>query len=513
MLISIPMKRPLLALLLFTLWFCQVRADLGSRLPRSTPEAEGVDSGALLALVEALDTKIDAVHSLMLLRHGKVIAEGWRSPYTAGDVHILYSATKSFTSTAVGFAVQEGRLSINDTVLSFFPDLAPKAPSAQMKAMRIRDLLRMSSGHQRDTVELMRARADGQWRRAFLESALEHKPGTHFVYNSGASYMLSAIVQKVTGQTLDAYLQPRLFEPLGIVHHPWGLSPEGIALGDGGLSVTTEDLAKFGQFYLQRGVWKGSRLLSEQWIDAATSLQTSNGSDPDSDWEHGYGYQFWRNRTTGYRADGAMGQFCFVLPEHEMVLAVTSGTSDMKGVMDLVWQYLLPAIRTAALPANPVAQGALAHSLSSLRMPVATGAARSSRLADISGQTYVFPENEQGVTSVALDFSASKPLITFNDADGTHVIPCGIGEWTRSSTTFRKRISSLFDREHQGLAACGAWASDETFVAKLCFVETPYTITATFTFAGDQVFLDMMHNQRWGETRRPRIIGRRQLAR
>jgi hypothetical protein len=185
----------------------------------------------------------------------------------------------------------------------------------------------------------------------------------------------------------------------------------------------------------------------------------------------------------------------------------------MKGVMDLVWQYLLPAIHTAVLPANPAAYGALARRLASLRMPMPMGVAHSSRVIDISGQTYVFPENEQGITSIALDFLASKSVITFKDADGTHAIPCGIGEWARSSTTFRKRISSLFDREHQGLAASGAWTSDDTFVAKLCFVETPYTITATIKFAGDQVFLDMVHNQRWGETKRPRIVGQRLVAR
>jgi CubicO group peptidase (beta-lactamase class C family) len=503
-------KRLSLALLICSLVHANLTYAADTRLPRSSPEAEGVDSAGVLSLIDALEKNINAVHSIMLLRHGKVVAEGWWAPYVADDAHILYSVTKSFTSTAVGLAEQEGLLSINDKVLSFFPDLAPAEPAPQMKAMRIRDLLKMTSGHQNDTIDRLRATPDGQWRRTFLATAVEHKPGTHFVYNSGGSYMLSAIVQKVSGQTLDSYLQSRLFEPLGISQHPWGLSSEGIALGDGGLSLTTESVAKFGQLYLQKGVWNGTRVLSEKWVELATSRETSNGSDPDSDWDAGYGFQFWRNKTTGYRADGALGQFSFVLPEYDVVLAITSGTSNTKGIMNTVWQHLLPALHASALPSNPPAQAALTQKLSSLSLPVQSGAAHSPRIHAISGATYVFPENEQGISSVQIDFSAANPVITFKDTEGTHPISCGLTTWVRGTTTFRKRISSLWDVDHQGMAATAAWTDDDTFVAKLCFDETPYIITARFKFDGDNVLLDMEHNERWGEKKRPQIVGVRE---
>lgn len=485
------------------------RGSTQADLPRSTPEAEGVDSAGILALVGALDEKITAVHSIMLVRHGKVVAEGWWAPFAAQDVHIMYSATKSFTSTAVGFAVQEGLLNVNDLVLAHFPDLAPANPSAQMKKMRIRDLLTMSTGHQKETIELMRARQDGAWTRAFLETEVEHKPGTHFHYNSGASYMLAAIVQKVTGMTVEAYLQPRLFAPLGIEQHPCGLSPEGVVMGDGDLSVKTEDLAKFGQLYLQKGMWQGRRLLAEQWVEAATARQTSTGSDPDDNWEAGYGYQFWRNKTNGYRADGAFGQFSFVLPEQDVVLAVTSGTADTKGVMNVVWEYLLPAIHAAALPANPAAREKLAHKLAGLSLPVQTGSPHSTREHEVSGKPYAFGENELGIKSAELDFTAGNPVLVFKDVDGTHTIACGLGAWVRGRTGFQKRISSLFDRPDQSIAASGGWSDGDTFVAKLCFNETPYTITASFKFAGEQLLLDFEHNLRWGPTKRPQLVGKK----
>ncbi|MEO6992511.1 MAG: serine hydrolase, partial [Lacunisphaera sp.] len=375
----------------------RVAGAAGDRFARSSPEAEGVDSAGVLALVDDLEKNVDAVHSLVLVRHGKVIAEGWWSPYAADDVHVLYSVTKSFTATAVGLAAAAGLLDVNDRVISFFPELVPAEPSEHLKAMRIRDLLRMNSGHQDDTIDRLRTHADGQWRRAFLALPVENKPGTRFVYNSGGAYMLAAIVQKVSGQTVEAFLTPRLFEPLGIRRHPWYLSEEGVALGDGGLSLTTEDLAKFGQLYLQKGIWRGKRVLPEPWVEAAGALQTSNGGDPGSDWDAGYGYQFWRNRTTGYRADGAQGQFCLILPKYDVVLAITSGTGNGKGILDAVWSRLLPALRTNALPGNAAVEAKLASRLASLALPIVDGVDSSPRAKEISGRTYLFPENEQGI--------------------------------------------------------------------------------------------------------------------
>ena len=486
-----------------------VEAKPPAPLPRSAPEAEGVDSAGLLALVEAFETKINSVHSLMLVRHGKVLAEGWWAPYAAGDLHIMYSVSKSFTSTAVGLAAQEGLLSLNDLVLSFFPELAPEKPAEQMKNMRIRDLLRMSSGHQNDMNQVIKASRDNAWIKAFLATPVENKPGTHWVYNSACSYMLAAIVQKVSKQTLEEYLRPRLFEPLGIAPPMWGVSPEGVNLGDGGLTLHTEDLAKFGLLYLQKGMWDGKRILSEQWVQDATSLQTATGGNPDSNWDAGYGYQFWRNKVTGFRADGAFGQFSFVLPKFGVVLAVTSGTSDMAGVMDAVWEHLLPALHGKALPNNPAAQDRLKSKLASLALPVQAGEPTTALAADVSRRKYTFAKNELGMLSASVDFSGADPAITFQDADGSHVIPCGVGRWIRGTTGFQKRISNVFDNDHQGIAASCAWADDHTFVAKLCFHETPYTLSSRFSFERDKLLLDIEHNLRWGETKRPQLVGKR----
>src|SRR5258705_371763 len=269
----------------------------GQALPRSSAERQGISSEAILAFVERADSEIDAMHSFMLVRHGRVVAEAWWAPYDSATPHMLYSLSKSFTSTAVGLAIAEGKLSLDDPVLKFFPEDAPTDPSPNLQAMRVRDLLRMATGHQTENPPWRWSGAtpppapDEPWTKTFLSQPVPFKPGTHFLYNSPATYMLSAIVQKVTGMTTLEYLRPRLFEPLGIDHPTWLASPQGITLGAFGLLIRTEDIARFGQLYLQKGVWHERQLVPAAWVLAATTLQVANGSCPPSDWDHGYGYQ------------------------------------------------------------------------------------------------------------------------------------------------------------------------------------------------------------------------------
>jgi CubicO group peptidase (beta-lactamase class C family) len=345
-----------------------IRADSASAtkssLPRTSPEEQGVSSTGVLAFVEAADEKVNTMHSFMLVRHGKVVAEGWWKPEAADKPHVLYSLSKSFTSTAVGLAVSEGKLNIDDRVLKFFPDNAPEKPSDNLKAMRVRDLLTMNCGHQ---VEVKFAQ-DVPWVKTFLAHSVPFKPGTHFQYNTPGSFMLSAIVQKVTGQPVLEYLRPQLFEPLGIENPEWGTNPQGINFGGFGLKLRTEDIAKFGQLYLQKGQWNGKQIVPAAWVEQATSKQVSNGSDPDRDWDQGYGFQFWRCRHGAFRGDGANGQFCVVMPEQDAVVAITADTRDMQAELNIVWDKLLPALHSTPLTPDHEAELKLKEKLAALEV-------------------------------------------------------------------------------------------------------------------------------------------------
>ncbi len=469
------------------------------KLPRSSAEDQGISSAAILTFIDKAEHEIDALHSFILVRHGRVVAEGYWNPYNAQSPHELYSLSKSFTSTAVGMAIAEGRLSLDDEVLKFFPQDAPASPSENLKAMRVRDLLCMSTGQTEESPTA----PDKISPKAFLAQPVPFKPGTLFKYNTPATFMLSAIVQKVTGMTVLDYLKPRIFDPLGIENPTWQTNTQGISLGGYGLSIRTEDIASFGQLYLQKGNWQGKQLVPAAWVEAATARQTSNGSNPKSDWDQGYGYQFWRCRHGAYRGDGAFGQFCIVMPEQDAVIAITSGVKDLQKVLDVVWDTLLPAMKTGRLPANSEARGQLQKRLAGLALPTQQGSATSPLTAKIAGREFAFPANPLKVEGVSLepdrDGTAMEFVVRMNGAE--HRLTCGNGKWDKGSFPSTQGSDEV-------VAASGAWQGEDTYAAKLCYYETPICLTIRLRFAADQVFLSAEPNVGFGGTKPPELVGR-----
>jgi len=461
-------------------------------LARSMPEAQGVAGSGILDFLDAIARENFELHSFMMLRHGHVIAEGWWKPYGPDYVHTMYSMSKSFTSTAVGFAVAEGKLKVEDKVVSFFPDDLPAMISENLAAMRIQDLLTMSTGNEKEPTQA--CVKEENWVRTFLAQNIAHKPGTQFMYNSAATYMCSAIVQKVTGQTVLAYLTPRLFEPLGITGMRWETCPRGINTGGWGLSVQTEALAKFGQFLLQKGQWNGKQLLPAAWIEEATQfhIQQPGGDKPDrpkaqNDWLQGYGYQFWRCQGTGFRGDGAFGQFTIVLPEQDAVIVMTSENKNMQGQLDLVWKHLLPAMDDkAAKPAD-------LSRLKSLKLAPPQGRKTSPAAAD---KKFALEANDLGLKSASFAFREDACVFS---ADG-QTITCGLESWHRGEATFPgtppRLISGGKPKEPapSKIAASAAWTDDHTLVMKWRYYETPHSDTVTCVFEGDTVTISFLNS-------------------
>ncbi len=460
------------------------------QFPRSTPESQGVDSGAILHWIEEIEKKVQSLHSFMLVRHGKVIAEGWWYPYAAQHPHMLFSLSKSYTSTAVGMAIAEGYFSLEDSVISFFPEETPAEVSPNLTAMKVKHLLSMNTGHSEDTTASFWQNSEGNWVKAFLAQPVTHEPGSHFLYNTGATYMLSAIVQKTTGQKLIDYLKPRLFEPLGIENPTWQECPRGINTGGFGLNVRTEDIARFGQLYLQRGEWQGKTLLSSEWIAQATSTQSDNlnHAEPNlqSDWQQGYGFQFWRCRHNSYRGDGAFGQYCVVMPDQDTVLAITSGLGDMQVPLDLVWDILLPAMHAEALPDNSEVQAKLTAALGSLNLPVSVGSLSSALETKISGKTFVYESEQAPVQSIHFDFQPQRCIVTTHDKHGEHQLDLGRGEWLLSET-------DAFE-EPALTAGCITWKDESTLEITVYAYTTPFCYTNTCRFGEETVSTSMHTN-------------------
>jgi CubicO group peptidase (beta-lactamase class C family) len=446
----------------------------------------------VLRFVEALERQVIEMHSFMLLRHGSVVAEGWWAPYRNEHPHLLFSLSKSFTSTAVGLAVAEGHFSIDDPVLDFFPEETPEANDF-LPGLRVRHLLSMTTGQEDDTWGNMVGRLDGNWIKGFFEVPLLHEPGTFFLYNTGATYLLSAIVKKTSGVKLNDYLAPRLYEPLGIQAASWTESPQEITTDGIGLSLRTEEVARFGQLYLQKEVWQGSRLIPEAWAAEATTWQVSNGKDAVSDWSQGYGYQFWRCRHGAYRGDGVFGQFCVVMPEQDDVLVMTGGVEvfEMQLPLDLLWEILLPAVQAGPLPTDEAARQALAEKCSSLALPPVQGKAASPLSAQVSGRTYWVEENDLRIASIALDFTPSGCTVRIHTAAGEETIPGGYGVWQRGQTTV---FNDAERSEQTPVFSSGAWTAEDSFTLVVRLYETPFYYTWVFYFAGDELLLESRIN-------------------
>ena len=408
----------------------------------STPEAEGISSKVLLQMMRKLD-ELEYVNSIVILRHGRSILEGWKSPYEREMPHQLFSLSKSFTSCAIGLAQADGRLKISDRLVSFFPEYGSCITDARMHNVTLRDLLTMRSGHLCCATKYMFGQRD--WVRAFLASPLDVEPGTRFVYNSGASYMLAAVIRRITGENVREYLMPRLFKPLRISPGIWECCPQGTNLGGWGLYLTTDDLAKFALLLLQHGQWDGRQLLPAEYLAEATVRQADNSMNENPDWKQGYGYQFWVSQH-GYRGDGAAGQLVLVLEEQGLCVAVTSCLTDMQRLLDVFWNELLPYANDNALPENTAAQAELLDYCKNLKIQPPAVISKGAH----DNAYFRFQGNSVGIRQCEVSFGENCCSLTFLTPRGNEQLRAGFGY-------FEYSVFQLTDVMPHNVAAYAVW--------------------------------------------------------
>ncbi|MCR6688970.1 serine hydrolase domain-containing protein [Cellulomonas sp.] len=485
------------------------------RLPRSTPEEQGVDPRALTALVGEL-TAVPELHSVMVVRHGHVVAEGWAAPYAPDVVHEVYSLSKSFTATAVGLAVGDGLLDLDDRLVDLLPEAVPTASADEggltaderdrLGRLTVRDLLTMRTGHHEDPSEA--AILGGRpWTVGFLAQPLAHEPGTHFVYNTVASYVLAAIVHRVTGQSVLDRLHARVLGPLGFVGPTWYVSPEGIETGGFGLSATTEDIATFGELFLRDGVWAGRRLLPEGWVAQASAAHVPPGTNPGdehSDWAQGYGFQMWQSRH-GYRGDGAFGQFCVILPEQDVVVAMTSAFADLQRPLDAVWTHLLPALTDHPAPDDPDGRAGLHRALADLALPWPQGAATSPRAGALDGRRLELEPNALGLSAVRLTAGPEQDSIELELADGATVT---LVAGHAAPVAGVLPPEPPFHPEARPVLAHAVWTAEDEYVLTVRLTRDVTALTARVVLTQDHVRIEPRLNVSFDDPVLPVLRGR-----
>jgi len=460
------------------------------------------------------------LHSLLVHWRGRTVLDLWQWPHEPDLSHKLHSATKSFTGTAIGFAEAEGLLGLDDPIIGFFEGRLPVAPGENLSRMRVRDLLTMQTGHGRGmSGATTRLRRTG-WVGEFLEEPVVELPGHSFRYSSTASHVLSAIVQQVSGQPVDEYLRPRLFEPLGIAGYEWERDPEGVASGGNGLSLRPRDLLSFGILYLQDGVWEGKRILPSGWVRKASAPHVRraisgewNGKElippgPDAVADSGYGFQFWTTEDRIYSASGIFGQECMVFPDEDGVVVVTGAMGDgtYHDLPEMIRERFRDAFdgtaRDEPSEADAVRQWVLRARDPELLDP-------SARRAGFS-EAYDFDANEQGLRSLSVEVRADSVLLVLDDERGRHAIEHGVGYWVRQGTSVSVwRLHHSYQDPSAEIVAAAEWSSGDPDVLSLTwhFLESPFIDRLTLTFGADDVTVGRGVNVNSGATELPAAQG------
>lgn len=464
---------------------------------RVTPESVGIDSGDIEWLLDRLESGFTEPHGLMIMRHGKICAEGWWNPYAPGIRHGLQSHSKTYAATAIGIAYTEGIVKLDERIIDIFPEYAPEQPSENLKRLTVHDVLCMGCGM--DEMPM----ATEHWIRDFLHTPVNHTPGTTYMYNSVGSSILSAIIVKKTGMSMHEYLKPRLYDKIGIFsdNHRWMKMPDGCEVGGGGLFATTEDNLRLMKLYADGGVWEGERILDDEYVKRATTLQNESATEAKNnplakDNFVGYGYQIWMCRPNGvYRADGAMGQFTIVVPDKDMIIAITenaSGAHWAQTTLDVMWEFLERIENHPAKEENTEKSECLKNRMGRLALPNPKCAPYSPIAANIEGRQWRvidgdFYMEDVGVAQHMSGCELPQPIDVFCFHFTSDEI---VMDWENSEEKERLVIATDGSRRHNTLPGrlisqvllSGAWISENKLEVKARYIETCKEETLLFTF-------------------------------
>jgi hypothetical protein len=467
---------------------------------RGEPHQAGVNAAVVEAFLdEAAATGLD-IHGLMLHRADRVVAEGWWWPYRADRPRIMHSATKSVLASAIGMALAEGRFRLQDKVVSFFPELTPRVIDTKLAAMTVEDLLTMRAGHAAETSGSIWRGIPTSWTAEFFKIPVVYQPGTTFMYTSAASYMLSAILTKVTGQTLHDYLKPRFFEPLGIVGEQWDLGPDNVNPGGNGLTMKTADLLKLGVLHAQGGLWEGRRILSESWVAEATRSHGDN-----------YGYQWTTAEGGTYLAIGIFMQFVMVFPRHRATLAVVGAVQEGSQLFLPIVQRYFPRAFEEQLPAGEAseADAHLRARLAGVSKQPTLKATSSKTAAQVSGRTFRIEPNPLGVTAVRFVFEKDRCVFHLVDAAGDHGLVCGLGDWIESRTDVPGAgLHHGYALQSAVVVASAAWTDEHTLRMTWIFAETAFRDVVVCRFDNDGLTLERSVNVNSSALSWPRLSGK-----
>ena len=465
-------------------------------LPRAkTPEEAGVSSQGIRDFLVAMDATGLELHSFMVLRRGIVAAECFRAPFQPEYRHQMWSVSKSFTSTALGFAVDEGLVSLDTPVADILEGYIPKKADARWPKLTLRHLVTMTAGKQPSFLSPKGPNAD--WVQGYIDAPWYNEPGAEFRYINENTYMICAALTRAAGMSVMDYLAPRLFGPLGIADSMWETDNRGIECGGWGYYCKTEDLAKFILCYLNEGKFGGQQVIPAAWARGAVRKHADSNLFGVCH-TYGYGMGFWRNAegVGGWRAHGAFSQYGVALPEQDAIFICAAATPEEDAVLDLVWKYIVPALEDDTQPAaRPLISGPIASSFEaplrvSPRSPLEkTIDGRRIRLRhDLLLSLMHFPVASlpmivttksanlpHQINDIILRFGGTEAKFSWREGPDLNQVLLGLDGGYRENRV-------RFNGQDFIMLGAGEWIDDSTFTVRLRAIETIECQQLTFTF-------------------------------
>lgn len=476
-------------------------AAVADGLVRARTCDAGVDAARIEAFLDDAAAAGLSLHTFALHRRGQVAVEiGWW-PYRVDGPRVVHSVAKSFTACAIGMALDEGRFTLADRVVSFFPEAVRRGADEKLAAMTVEDLLTMRIGHSEETSGSRWRGLRTSWIEEFFRIPVVHWPGTVYTYTSAASYMLSAILTRVSGLTLHDYLRPRLFEPLGIQGETWDIGPDGINPGGNGLKCTTLDMLKLGVLHAQGGVWNGRRILSESWVSEATRAHSATG----------YGYHWMSGQNGIYTALGVFGQMVVVFPHYGATLAITAAVNGTwaceRMLLPIVYKHFPAAFRDDVQDAEAQARlDRRLHRAAAITLLAPSAQAAPGRVGVLA---YSVQDNALGITGLRLNLARDKCTLYLTDAQGEHAIEMGVGSWIESETYLPgSDLHHGYDLRPARVVAAARWLDPNTLQMSWLFVETAFQDTVVCRFDHDSIRVSRHVNVNSGPLSHPELIGR-----
>jgi len=452
-----------------------------------SPESVGIPSRAVLNFIDELEQEGLCMHGFIMMRYGKVFAEGYYAPFHADFPHRMFSISKSFTSVAVGLLQEEGKLSIGDRICDYFPDKLPaNGVHPYIAATTIRDMLKMASPHKLTTYRQMEC---DDWVKTFFHVEPVRYPGTSFVYDTSASHVLAALVERLSGMPILEYLKIKVLDKLGCTgEFKWLTDPMGISMGGSGLICTLRDMTKFALMCMNDGVYDGQQIVPGDYIREATSKQINTSLQYSIDEQQGYGYQFWRCKNNGFAMYGMGGQLAICLPDYDFILTTIADTQGIPygihGIYTALWNNILPYLKeNTGVVADHAAMEELEDRLSKLEVKAVEGSKTSPVACEINSKRFLLAPNQMGITECRLEFlNENEGVFYYTNETGSHHIDFGIG---------RNKQHIYPDINQLGISSA-AWVDDNTLHLRSYLIDMlPGNVNMTITFIKNTITISM----------------------